>query len=73
MSHPPYTAIPDTSERAYWQLKTDDANHGLQTFVPIYPQLHKHLKAQAWKAIQAKLARKGKPLPPLDVDRSDSV
>lgn len=71
MSQPIYTVIPDTTDRAYWQMKTDDANHSLQGFVPIYPELHRQLKAQAWKAIQLKLAKKVKPLPPLDTDQSD--
>ena len=68
MSQTNYTSIPDTSDRAYWQLKTDDAGNSLQGFVPIDPQLHRQLKAQAWKAIQLKLANKVKPLPPLDQD-----
>jgi hypothetical protein len=67
MSQPLYTAIPDTSDRAYWQLKTDDATHSLQRFVPVYPQLHRQLKAQAWQTIQTRLAKKVRPLPPLDM------
>lgn len=67
MNQPLYSAIPDTSDRAYWHLKTDDGGNLLQTFVPINPQLHRQLKAQAWKAIQLKLANKSKPLPPLDL------
>ena len=70
MDHPFYSAIPDTTDRAYWRMKTDDATHLLQGFVPIYPELHRQLKAQAWKAIQARLAKKTKPLPPLDVEQS---
>ncbi len=66
-TQPPYATIPDTSDRTYWQLKTDDAGNLLQTFVPIDPQLHRQLKTQAWKVIQLKLANKIKPLPPLDL------
>ena len=63
---PLYSAIPDTSDRAYWQLKTDDAGNSLQGFVPTDLHLHRQLKTQAWKAIQLRLANKPKPLPPLD-------
>ncbi|QDK77579.1 hypothetical protein EXU85_02805 [Spirosoma sp. KCTC 42546] len=65
-----YTSIPDTADRAYWQLKTDDVTHSLQSFVPIYPELHQQLKVQAWNASQTKLAKKSKPLPPMDVEQS---
>ena len=58
MSPPTYTAIP-----VYWPLKTDDATHSLQVFVPIYPDLHRQLKVEAWKASQTRLAKKVKPLP----------
>lgn len=70
MSLPVYTDIPDTTDRAYWQLKIDDATHSLQVFVPIYPELHRQLKAEAWKDRQLRLAKKVKPLPPLDVEQS---
>ena len=63
MEQPVYTRIPDTTDRAYWQLKTDDATHSLQVFVPINPELHQHLRAEAWKASQSRLAKKVKPLP----------
>ncbi len=70
MSLPIYTAIPATTDRAYWQMKTDDATHSFQVFVPIYPDLHRQLKAEVWKASQTRLAKKVKPLPPLDVEQS---
>ena len=70
MNHPVYTDIPDTMDRAYWQLKTDDATHSLQVFVPLYPELHRQLKAEAWKASQTRLAKKIKSLPRLDVEQS---
>ncbi len=63
MSQAVYTDIPDTTDRAYWQLKTDVAPHSLQVFVLVYPELHRQLKADAWKASQTRLAKKGKPLP----------
>lgn len=66
MNQPLYTAIPDTTDRAYWRLKTDDLANGLQRFVPIDPQLHRHLKALAWPALQAKKAKKFKDFPPQD-------
>ena len=70
MSLPVYIDIPDTTDRAYWQLKAEDAIHSLQVFVPIYPELHRQLKAEARKASQTRLANKVKPLPPLDVEQS---
>ena len=73
MGQPLYTSIPNTKDKTYWQLKTDDTTHSLQSFVPIYPELQRQLKAEAWKDNQAKLAKKHKPLPPMDVEQSKYV
>ena len=53
MTQPPYTAIPDTSDLAYWMTSYNAENRS-STFVPRDKELHKQLKQQAWKEIQAK-------------------
>ena len=53
MTQPTYTAIPDTSDSAYW-ITSYNGQTRSSTFVPRDKELHKQLKQQAWKEIQAK-------------------
>lgn len=57
MSQPVYTTIPDTSDLAYWELKTQNTQERSTTFVPRDKELHQQLKVKAWAAIQASLGR----------------
>lgn len=52
-----YTAIPDTSDRNYWRIKSESARDRLKIFEPVDKALHKELKAKLWAAIQARLPR----------------
>ena len=58
MSKKTYTAIPDTSDADYWELKSEDGRARSKTFVPRDKELHLELKTQAWKKIQAALPGK---------------
>ena len=53
MTQPTYTDIPDTSDSAYWMTSPNGQDRST-TFVPRDKELHKQLKAKAWKEIQAK-------------------
>ena len=52
-----YTAIPDTSDLNYWEVKTTQDTHHSQTFVPRDKELHHRLKVQQRAEIDARLAK----------------
>jgi hypothetical protein len=60
MNQDTYTAIPDTSDTNYWELKAASGQDRSQTFVPRDKELHQKLKTQAWKAIQTSLSHRNR-------------
>jgi hypothetical protein len=52
-----YTAIPDTSDLNYWEVKTTDDTHRIRTFVPKDKELHHRLKLEQRAEIDARLAK----------------
>ncbi|WP_157816197.1 hypothetical protein [Spirosoma pollinicola] len=52
-----YTAIPDTSDLTYWEVKITQDNHHSRTFVPRDKELHHRLKVQQRAEIDARLAK----------------
>ncbi|MBC3787801.1 hypothetical protein [Spirosoma utsteinense] len=60
MNQLPYTAIPDTSDSNYWELKIVQNNVRSTTFIPRDKELHQRLRVQAWALIQASLTKKNR-------------
>jgi hypothetical protein len=57
MSQPVYTAIPDTTDLNYWEVKVMDGASQTRTFVPKDKELHHRLKVEQRAEIDARLAR----------------
>jgi hypothetical protein len=58
MSQSVYTEIPDTSDSAYWEIKTQDNQLRSTTFVPRDKELHQKLKKKAWAEIQSRTRKR---------------
>lgn len=52
-----YTAIPDTSDLNYWEVKLTNGPNHTNTFVPKDKELHHRLKVEQRAEIDARLAR----------------
>lgn len=57
MSQPVYTAIPDTSDLNYWEVKGTNETNQTKTFIPKDKELHHRLKVEQRTEIDARLAR----------------
>ncbi|RZM24886.1 MAG: hypothetical protein EOO88_21300 [Pedobacter sp.] len=57
MNQSVYTAIPDTSDLNYWEVKITNEGNQTRTFVPKDKELHHRLKVEQRAEIDARLAR----------------